>query len=162
MINRIIQSVLMALLLSGSAAAAVVQGDYLGTFSGNDSEAAMLAAIGVEVTELARVEAPGTSDGGLTISELVLNDDGEPISGQWEYAGPGLVDYLVIKAGNLFAVYHYTDANTSNMRNIGLWDTSDLNNKGMSHITAYQAVVPVPGAIWLLGTGLLALVRRRR
>lgn len=162
--------VLATILVPGSDARAnIVLGDYLGTFAGNDSESALLSDLGYMVTELARVETPETSVDGLTLSNIVFNTDmpPEPISGQWEFSGAGLVDILVVKAGNEYAAFLYTDANTSNMRNIGLWDTSQLGGIGMSHITAYQiAVIPLPAALPLLGSALatfgIAGWRRRR
>jgi len=150
---------LAAVFLPGVASANMVTGNFLGVFSGNDSESAMLSNLGITVTELAKVDWPATSNDGLELSGLIFNDDNEPTSGQWDYAGMGIVGYLVVKAGPNFAVYEYNDVITGNMPNTGLWDTSDLSNKGMSHITAYQAsVVPVPAAIWLFGSGLIGLV----
>lgn len=161
MIKRFLLAMAGLILLS-PAHAALVQGDYLGTFSGNDSEAALMADLGFNVTLLAKVDTPATSDDGLAISDLVLDDDDEPVAGEWSYSGQGLVDYLVIKAGPAYAVYQYTDANTDNMRNMGLWDTSGVGNKGLSHITAYQAVIPVPAAGWLFLSGLAGLGLMRR
>ena len=148
--------VLVAVLVPGSDARAnIVLGDHLGTFAGNDDVSSLFSDLGLQVTQLAKVEDPATSADGLTLSFIMFNGDSEPISGQWEFTGAGLVDILVVKAGNDYAVFMYTDANTSNMRNIGLWDTSQLDNKGMSHITAYQlAVIPLPAALPLLGSAL--------
>lgn len=160
--KNVIKVITLWAFMATAANAAMVQGDYLGTFSGNDSEAALLAAIGVEVVLLAKVDAPDTSSDGLELTNLVFDEDDEPVSGDWSYSGEGLVDYLVVKAGNAFAVYRYTDANTDNMRNMGIWDTTDLAGKGMSHVAAYQAVIPVPGALWLFAGGLVFLARRRR
>ncbi len=162
-------AVVLAALLAPvhGARAALVLGDHLGTFSGNDSEAALLSDLGLQVTQLARVDTPATSTGGLTLSNIVFNSDvpPEPISGQWDFSGPGLVDILVVKAGNAYAAFLYSDANTSNMRNTGLWNTALLGNKGLSHITAYQvSAVPLPAALPLLGSAFAALgiVRWRR
>ena len=166
--------VFVAVLTPGSSARAnVVLGDYLGTFSGNDSESALLADLGFQVTELAKVETPATSAGGLTLSNTVFNTDmpPEPIAGQWAFSGPGLVDIIVVKAGNQYAAFRYTDANTDFMRNVGLWNTVELDEGigliGMSHITAYQiSAVPLPAALPLLGSAFAALGmvgwRRRR
>ncbi len=145
------------------ASAALVQGDYLGTFDGNASEASMMADLGLNVSQLAKVDWPDTADDGLSVSDLVFNDDNEAVSGGWSYSGPGVVDYIVVKAGNMFAVYHYTDANTGGMPNMGIWDTGDLDNKGVSHISAYM-VVPIPAAGWLLVSALagFGLLGRRR
>ena len=152
---------LTAVFLPGVASANMVTGNFLGVFSGNDSESAMLSNLGITVTELAKVDWPATSNDGLELSSLIFNDDNEPTSGQWGYTGMGIVGYLVVKAGPNFAVYEYNDVITGNMPNTGLWDTSDLSNKGLSHITAYQgqaSVVPVPAAVWLFGSGLIGLV----
>ncbi len=153
---------------SSGARANIVLGDHLGTFlSVNDSEAQLLVDLGLQVTLLARVESPATTSGGLTLSDFMLNGDLEPISGQWQFSGPEVVDIIVVKAGNDYAAFLFTVANTANMLNIGLWDTSFLGNKGMSHITAYQiSAVPLPAALPLLGSAFAALGfvgwRRRR
>ncbi|NNM21398.1 MAG: VPLPA-CTERM sorting domain-containing protein [Gammaproteobacteria bacterium] len=155
---------LVGMLLWSGANAALEQGAYLGTFSGNDSEASMLADLGLDVNLIARVERPDTMTDGLTISELVFNDDNPPevISGEWSYDGPEIVGYIVIKAGNEYAVYDYTNVAMTNM---GIWDTADVMNKGLSHITAYEAkAIPVPAAVWLMASGLagLGLMRRNK
>ncbi|MHA1600696.1 MAG: hypothetical protein ACTSW2_07700 [Alphaproteobacteria bacterium] len=140
-----------------NARAALVLGDHLGTFSGNDSESALLSELGLQVTELAKVETPATSTDGLTLSNIIFNDDDppEPISGQWDFSGAGLVDIIVVKAGQDYAVFLFSDTNTSNMRNTGLWSTLELGGIGMSHITAYQlSAVPLPAALPLLGSAL--------
>jgi hypothetical protein len=102
---------------------------------------------------------------------LTRNGDNEPIGGQWDYTDPTaagrVVDLFAVKAGNQFALYEYTDANTDNMRNIGIWDTGDVDSKGMSHVTGYRLVgaVPEPGSlfVWLvLGVaGVVCGLRRR-
>ncbi len=150
------------LCLSFSSKALIVQGDLLGVFSGNDSEASIFTELGLMVTELAKVETPATSNGGLTVNMLITNGDSEPISGDWTYTGAGLVDLFIVKAGNDYAVYQYTDSNTMNMRNMGIWDTSALGNKGMSHVTAYTSAVPIPAALWLFASGLLGLLGFRQ
>jgi hypothetical protein len=164
--NAAVGAMVMALALwAHPAAGNMVQGDYLGTFGGNDSEAALLSDLGLLVEELAKVDEPATSNDGLTISNLVLDGDNEPISGDWAYVDPNalgrLVDILVVKAGNEYAAYHYTDANTANMRNVGIWDTGDVMDRGMSHISAYQ-IIPEPATLALLALGGLTLLWRKR
>ena len=165
--TRLLLASLVTILLvgaAGQAAANSVRGNLLGVFPGNDSEAEILLQLGLNVTRLARVNLPAISTDGLTLSNFTLNDDEEPISGDWAYAGPDTVDLLVLKAGNNFAVYEYNDVITGNMPNMGIWDTSDLSNKGLSHATAYQ-VVPEPAAAIFIALGLAGLAyegRRRR
>lgn len=153
---------LLTVLLSSAAQASVVEGAFLGVFSGNDSEASISADLGLTVEFLARVETPATSNGDLTISDLDFNDDSEPVSGQWDYDGPEIANLFVVKAGSMYAVYRFTDALTDNMPNIGLWDTEDLGDKGMSHVSAYHHAVPLPAPMLLFASGLLALMRRRQ
>jgi len=43
---------------------------------------------------------------------------------------------------------------------INLWNFSDATNNGTAH--ADSRVVPIPGAVWLLGSGLFGLVAIRR
>ncbi len=72
-----------------------------------------------------------------------------------------MVDLFVVKAGNDWAAYLYNDIITGNMPNLGLWDTGDLDDKGLSHVTAYN-IVPEPGTGLLLGAVLLGLGGFRR
>lgn len=164
--HRIIIPLLFGLIacLTTQANANIVSGNFLGVFSGNDSEIELETLFaGNTFTQLAKVETPATSNNGLNLTNISVNGDNEPVSGNWSYSGSDLVDFLIVKAGNSFAVYKYTDANTDNMRNIGLWDTSALNNKGMSHISAYRvSAVPIPAAVWLFGAGLLGLFRIKK
>jgi hypothetical protein len=157
---------LLAMLFFGSARvsqADIVLGDLLGVFSGNDSETSIFEDTGFDVELLAKVESPSLSQDGLTLTPSDFNDDLEPIAGLWTFAGPGVVDILVVKAGNQYAAYLYTDANSNNQRNIGLWNTADLGNKGVSHISVYRfVVIPEPGSLALLGIGGAAMVVRRR
>jgi hypothetical protein len=157
---------LLAVTSFGSARLAqadIVLGDFLGVFDGNDSPEAIFEDLGFNVELLAKVEIPSLSQDGLTLTPTDFNDDLEPIGGQWAYSGPGIVDILVVKAGSQYAAYLYTDANTNNQRNIGLWDTSALGNKGTSHISVYRfVVIPEPGSLAVLGLGGVAMLMRRR
>ena len=138
-----------------SARANTVTGALQGVFNGNSSVASILSDLGLEVVELARVETPATQNNGLTLS-MVTFDERDPKSGQWDFAGPMVVDLLVVKAGNDYAAYLYNDAISGGMPNTGLWDTSDLGNKGMSHVTTYS-LVPEPSTVFLMALGLAVL-----
>ncbi len=115
------------------------------------------------MTLLAKIEDPATSSGGLTIFNRVLKDgeDDEYVSGEWSYSGPETVNYFVVKAGNEYALYEYNDSIPGYMENMGLWNTSDLGDKGVSHISAYQ-VTPEPSTGILIAAGLAALAAARR
>ncbi len=67
---------------------------------------------------------------------LTTKDGDEPISGEWDYVGPSTVDLIVVKAGNMHAAYRYDDTITNATSDSGLWDTSQLDNKELSHLTA--------------------------
>ncbi len=152
---------LVAVTVSQSASAARVLGTLQGVFTGNDSVASIASDLSLNVTELAKVEWPDVTSGGLTISNLTLNGDSEAISGWWDYAGPNVVDLLVVKAGNEYAAYLYTNALTGGMPNLGLWDTTDLGYKGLSHVTGYS-IIPEPSTALMLSLGLVVLAVRNR
>lgn len=166
MIKRLAALIVTAAFWSVPAQASVVPGELLGVFSGNDSAAGIMLDLGLTVQQLARIDMPssiGTSSlsaDGLTIDEFTLSD-GEATSGRWQYEGLGTVALVVLKAGSNYAVYLFNDTITDGMPNIGLWSTADLDNKGLSHITAYS-VVPLPAAGWLMLGALAALFGRRR
>jgi hypothetical protein len=163
-------------LLSAPASAIVVEGQFLGVVAGNDSPGVILSEFGLDVMELAKVEAPRSittptlSNDGLTLSDFVLVEDNgifEATSGKWTYDGSlGIVDLIVVKAGNDFAAFLFNDAITENMRTMGLFSTTQLDDKGFSHVTAYKlSAVPLPPAVWLFVTALLALggvIQRRK
>lgn len=168
MIRKLLVAAGANLLLFCSAHAAVVPGELLGVFSGNDTEAGILNSLGLQVEMLARVNTPGAIDSdnletdGLQISGFALNSDSEATAGEWSYSGPGIATLIVLKVSNQYAVYLYNDAITDSMPNMGSWSTADLDSKGLSHITAYS-VVPIPAAGWLMlsALGLLGVRRRK-
>ena len=161
--------VLVCVSLTGALAveaSATTLGVLVDVYSGNDSESAIAANLGVDlglVTLLAKIEDPATSSGGLTIFNRVLKDgeDDEYVSGEWSYSGPETVNYFVVKAGNEYALYEYNDSIPGYMENMGLWNTSDLGDKGVSHVSAYQ-VTPEPSTGILIAAGLAALAASRR
>ncbi len=157
--NRLIVGALAVLIGSGltsEAAASPALGDFLGDFEGNNSESSILLDLGLETIRLERVETPGTSSGGLSIVVLTTKDGDEPISGEWNYVGLPTVGLIVVKAGNRYAAYRYDNTITGATPRSGLWNTSLLGDKELSHLTAYQ-VVPEPATAVLLGMGTALL-----
>ena len=135
---------------------------------GNDSEGVVDGLFGLDLDFEAKVDAPGTSDGLLTITY----DEGDT-SGTWSvdsWSGFSSA-ILVTKAGPAFAAY-LLDL-TAGLT--GTWSTAGLTNPGgnqpeISHISLYTAsgdmsVVPLPAGLPLmlsvLGLGALALSRRK-
>ena len=151
----------LSLLIAGGASANRVNGVLQGVFPGNDSVQAVLDELGLEVVELAKVDIPSLMNGGLSLTVTAVNDDDEPIAGDWDFSGPGVVDLIVVKAGPNWAAYLYNDVITNNMPNLGLWDTTDLSDKGLSHVTAYS-IIPEPTTALLVGLGLAVLGRGAR
>lgn len=104
-------------------------------------------------------EGPGT----VTFSNLdSVTEDGktEVKGGDWQSSFA--VAFFAVKAGNNFQLWAW-DGTIPN--DSGIWSTSFLDNKGTSHISFYTAEcsnVPIPGAVWLLGSGLLGLIGVRR
>ena len=96
---------------------------------------------------------------------MTFADDGQPIAGQWEYTGAGVVDFWIVKAGTEYAVH---DFRTAAMQNIGLWSLHDFAGGGSaaSHFTAYRAAVQVPEPtsvlLLLMGFAGAGLCARRR
>ena len=56
----------------------------------------------------------------------------------------------------MYGVYRYDDVIGDATSSYGLWDTSQLDNKELSHLTAYR-VVPEPATAVLLGMGTALL-----
>ncbi|MFP4033405.1 MAG: PEP-CTERM sorting domain-containing protein [Thermodesulfobacteriota bacterium] len=158
-------------------------GTYMFTESGNDSNFGIgnLEALienwfannghpqydDIELEEYAKVDEPGASNGGLTVS---YGDEDK--SGTWET--DEAVNFYSVKAGNSFAFYWENPAATS-----GTWDTSDVfaagngNQPAISHISTWimsggggpgPEPIPEPSTVFLMGLGLAGLgvtVRKR-
>jgi len=148
---------------SGNTNASVIEGDLLGVVDGVDSPSQILADLNLTATLLDKVEDPDTSDGNLTLSDIIFDDEGETLSGRWDYFGNELVDLIVVKADGHYAAYLYTDNYTDNMRNMGLWSVADITARagmelGMSHVAAYQVHMPEPSSAIFLMAGLVGIV----
>ncbi len=161
-LRALLVAAVVCMAASGNTNAAVVEGDLLGVFDGVDSPSQILADLGLNVISLDKVEAPDTSDGNLVLSDIFFDDEGEPLSGRWDYLGDELVDLLVVKADGHYAAYLYSDENTDNMRNMGLWDVADITAVadkvyGMSYVAAYQVHMPEPSSVILLMIGLVGI-----
>ncbi len=141
---------------AGQAEASALFGEFLGVFKGNDSEKSILRDLGYEVLRLDRVDTSDTPSSALSLSASASKDCDEAIAGAWLFAGPDPVDLIAIKAGNRYAVYHYIANRADGAVAAGLWDTSRLGDKELSHLSAYR-VVPEPATAALLGTGLVLL-----
>lgn len=179
MFQKIIAPVIAAVALAfGSANATILGFDYVGTFSGNDSETAVNDVIAPDmVTLLAKINCDDDACSNLDKESKAISSDfftitsvlsgGEAKSGTFTFeAGSGfLLKYLVVKAGPNFALYELATAASSGTFD---WNTMDLQNKGLSHLSFYGIEggdpVPVPAAIWLMGAGLagLGLARRKK
>jgi hypothetical protein len=148
---------------------------------GNDSAADLNVNnyFGVNTwSEIARIEIPeddttstGFSDDPLSIGDLVRNDEDELISGSWSLDVTVWQSFasvmLVLNDGNVGNIF-WTAWLLTPGSTFGHWMTQvpDGTFKGLSHITAYAspdaAVVPVPAAVWLFGSGLAGLLGAAR
>lgn len=135
---------------------------------GNDSEDTVDGLFGLDVDFTAKVDAPDTSDGILTVTYDETGKAGTWSVDSWDGFSAAI---LVTKGGPAFAAYllDLTAGIT------GTWSTAGLTNPGgnqpnISHISLYTVegetpVVPVPAGLPLilsaLGLGALTLRRRK-
>lgn len=95
-----------------------------------------------------------TSDNGLLTITGTLNNENELKSGS--FFTNDNIRFYSLKSGNGYDLY-WLESLGSNVN----WSTS----KGLSHISAWnvgESQVPIPGALWLFGTGLLGLLGFKR
>ena len=150
---------LAVLLLTLPLAAAPI---YVGTFGGNDSEAAVEAILGLDITLYDK------SDEAPDLTAFTPSAPGGALSGTWDVNDDTvLISYLTVKASTYFAIYEYNPAVNS-----GNWSTADIVNPGaqqpgLSHLSLWigpSQPVPEPGTWALIAAGLIGvgLIRRRR
>ncbi len=133
--------------------------DIIGTFLGNDGDAAEFTAITgiMGVTELFRDDSfCDVADAGCPTPNGVF--DGTVIKVDF-------LDYLVVKFDGVFGVY---DVRAYDVGDVLGWETADFVDDciaiggvnctaATSHVDGY-GVVPVPAAVWLFASGLLGLI----
>jgi hypothetical protein len=92
-------------------------------------------------------------------------------NGTWSFIGGSSVThlpaYMVVKAATNWALYALDGALSGDWSTSGLMTPNGKNQAGVSHISFYNSVapVPLPAAGWLLAAGLGglgALARRRK
>jgi hypothetical protein len=126
-------------------------------------------------------EEHGLAHSVFTLTDPTFKEDepgnlDEMIAGQWTYTGPGVADYIAVKAGNQYAVYSYHPGQPNYSPNTGHFNTADLGGrpvKGLSHLTAYRSPsasvppsgpsqrIPEPTGLAMLAAGLGAVLLRR-
>jgi hypothetical protein len=131
-----------------------------GIYDGNDTGIKTIDGLGVTMIGKYGVDDHSEDFGGFSIS-------GPGKTGEWFNPNNLKVDYITFKAGTQFIVYDVNSQTYSNGDG-QWWSTAGLLNDGgkqpdLSHITFWSKTpVPVPAAVWLLGTGLAGLVGIRR
>lgn len=119
---------------------------------------------------VSKEDTPGGGSG--TDIGLVVTPTGGAPSGTWEFDPTKFAPtefLIVLKAANTpgHAVWLFDGADAASFS--GTWNVAWTNRQGnprnLSHLSIYApAVIPVPAAVWLFGSGLLGLVAvaRRR
>lgn len=141
-----------------------------GVFDGNDANQNLDGLFGTNGwTQIEKVDGDSGNSNTNGLNLMVTTNGGT--SGNWKvdsFQGNDPVMF-VLKGGPSFSAFLMDLSET-----MGKWNTESLlkgNGKpgpGLSHFTVYSAgvtPVPVPAAVWLMGSGLLALVgigRRKR
>jgi hypothetical protein len=135
-------SLLTAGILSMSALGASAA--WIGTYPGNNSNDPVTYE-GVTYDFFGKYDVDEEQFEGQKFTiDFTLLDDGEYKAGTASVGtGSGL---FAVKAGNQYALYFAED-----LSNIS-WDTSELGNKGLSHLSVYKAEVPEP--LTLMGSAV--------
>jgi len=135
---------------------------WIGTFSGNDSEANVEAALG----GLVDLTLYDKSDEAPNLTVFTPSPADGALSGTWDVIDDSiLISYFTVKASNFFALYQIDPA-----ANFGDWTTANITNPGgqqpgLSHLslwTAPETPIPEPASWALIGVGLIALGHLRR
>lgn len=142
-------SVLTAGIVSMSAMGASAA-SLIGVFDGNDDKSPVTYN-GVTYDFFGKFDVDGAQyEGELFTIDLGDLDDGEAKAGTAS-AGTGS-GVFAVKAGRQYALYFTEDLSSIS------WDTSDLGNKGLSHLSIWQGPTgpqkEVPEPLTLLGSGL--------
>lgn len=138
-----------------------------GTFNGVEINSPSLAKC--DVGGLACNWENGAVDGEYYPDAFKIGFDGEK-AGTWSFAAnPTLTHapaYMVVKAATNWALYTLDGAMSGDWSTAGLMTPNGKNQAGVSHLSFYNSVapVPLPAAAWLLMAGLggLGVVARRR
>jgi hypothetical protein len=90
-----------------------------------------------------------------------FNISGSSTSGEWNTDPKTSVYYMSVKASNKYALYEFNPSQTN-----GSWSTELLSYKDVSHISFWSTkcppAVPIPAAIYLLGSGIVGIICFKR
>lgn len=159
-----ISSLIFAVFLcSGPAFALSNSGTYIGTFSGNDVNLALVESqveaflnYDIELTFYEKVDAPSTGN-----SKLILTYEPDNKSGTWTTLDP--ISIYSVKASNSYALYFVSETGDTS----GTWSTEDIFNNNanpeLSHLSTWLfglTVIPVPepSTFGLAGLGILGMI----
>ena len=141
---------------------------YLGTFSGNDNDLSQVEAyveskLGYDISLqfYAKVDKPGTADGGLSVTYGSGN-----LTGTWATGDP--ISLFSVKGSNGYALYWLEPGDDLIS---GEWSTDKLLNNGgqqpaISHFSTWTTTggtnppgdpVPEPATLLFVGAGLAGL-----
>lgn len=154
MIKQILAVLSIAFFLAPLASSATI---YLGTFSGNDWESAVEAAITSATGTAVNITLYDKSDEGPLLTSFTPAFSDELFNGTWDVMDNTIgISFLTVKASNSFALYQFDPPVNS-----GGWSTAEIINGGgrqpaLSHLTFWTSEVPEPGTFALLGLALIA------